>query len=123
MKYPTLWARLMANSVEPENGQGCWLGVKEKPDAGGYHRFNLYVPGLLGTRRLMAHIVAWLLTEIELRTPDEVYLAYQELTASGLELDHLCRRPDCRNPDHLELVTASENCQRRCYERRPLPAR
>lgn len=30
----------------------------------------------------------------------------------GLQLDHLCREPDCVNPDHLELVTPAENVRR-----------
>lgn len=30
----------------------------------------------------------------------------------GLELDHLCRRRDCWNPDHLEPVTTAENSSR-----------
>ena len=30
----------------------------------------------------------------------------------GLELDHLCRNRRCVNPNHLELVTRSENIRR-----------
>lgn len=30
----------------------------------------------------------------------------------GLQIDHLCRTPLCVRPDHLEPVTAYENCQR-----------
>ncbi len=30
----------------------------------------------------------------------------------GLTLDHLCRRPRCVNPDHLEAVTHRENVLR-----------
>lgn len=30
----------------------------------------------------------------------------------GLELDHLCRKPLCCNPLHLEAVTHAENCLR-----------
>lgn len=30
----------------------------------------------------------------------------------GLHLDHLCRRPPCVNPLHLEPVTNRENCLR-----------
>lgn len=33
---------------------------------------------------------------------------------AGMHVDHLCRRVDCVNPDHLEAVTPSEN-QRRGY--------
>lgn len=31
---------------------------------------------------------------------------------AGLELDHLCRVRNCVNPDHLELVTHTENQRR-----------
>lgn len=30
----------------------------------------------------------------------------------GLHLDHLCRRPSCVNPDHLEPVSCGENLRR-----------
>ena len=30
----------------------------------------------------------------------------------GLQIDHLCRRPDCVNPAHLEPVTQIENMRR-----------
>ncbi len=30
----------------------------------------------------------------------------------GLQLDHLCRIPNCVNPDHLETVTSRENTMR-----------
>ena len=30
----------------------------------------------------------------------------------GLELDHLCRSPECVRPDHLEPVTHAENMRR-----------
>lgn len=33
--------------------------------------------------------------------------------ATGLELDHLCRKTRCVNPDHLEPVTRAENMRRR----------
>lgn len=51
-----------------------------------------------GGRRLMAHRVAWEL----LRGP----------IPEGLHIDHLCRRPPCVNPDHLEPVTPSVNTAR-----------
>lgn len=42
--------------------------------------------------------------------------AYKRLVGpvpEGLELDHLCRRPACVNPAHLEPVTRDENVRRR----------
>ncbi len=32
--------------------------------------------------------------------------------SAGLTIDHLCRRPPCVNPDHLEAVTPRENILR-----------
>lgn len=46
--------------------------------------------------------------------------AYQTLVGSiadGLTLDHLCRRPACVNPDHLEPVTKAENTRRELFVR------
>lgn len=42
--------------------------------------------------------------------------AYQRLVGpipDGLELDHLCRRPACVNPLHMQPVTRQENRRRR----------
>jgi hypothetical protein len=33
----------------------------------------------------------------------------------GLELDHICKRRRCINPDHLEAVTHATNCQRSSF--------
>lgn len=32
--------------------------------------------------------------------------------APGMVIDHLCRRPLCVNPEHLEVVTPAENTRR-----------
>lgn len=37
---------------------------------------------------------------------------------TGVELDHLCRRPTCINPAHLERVTRSENEKRKSFRYR-----
>jgi hypothetical protein len=50
-----------------------------------------------GDGNQLAHRVAWL-------------LAYGKLPEQ--DLDHLCRRPLCVNPEHLEPVTHAENCRR-----------
>ncbi|MGL4650278.1 MAG: HNH endonuclease [Caldilineaceae bacterium] len=50
-------------------------------------------------------------------------MAYQELRQSGLQVDHLCATPSCCNPDHLDLVTPSENSRRRGRHWRNTPTR
>jgi len=102
----------MANSSCPENGQDCWRWTG-KLDREGYGQLNIWAPGLKRTATLKAHVVLYVLLEAAPANADEVYLFYKEHSASGLELDHLCEEQWCINPDHLELVTGSENCQRK----------
>ena len=59
----------------------------------GYGQFRRY------GRQQYAHRVAWELCNGPI--------------PEGLQIDHLCRNRRCVRPDHLELVTASVNCQRR----------
>ena len=66
-----------------------WGGAK---DADGYGRLKV-----LGVVR-GAHVVA--------------YEAKHGRVPEGTELDHLCRRRDCVNPDHVEAVTHRENVLR-----------
>jgi len=40
------------------------------------------------------------------------YTIFKEPIPEGYTLDHLCRNKPCCNPDHLEVVTASENRRR-----------
>lgn len=110
--YASLWERLVANTAEPENGQQCWRWTA-RLDREGYGIINLYVPGLGKNATLKAHLVLYVWLESGARTPDDLYLAYKEHSASGMELDHLCTEQWCCNPDHLELVTGVENCRRR----------
>jgi hypothetical protein len=73
-------------------GDGCWLWLADL-NAGGYGTFRR------GTRMVLAHRLAF---ELEAGPiPD------------GLTLDHLCGRPECVRPAHLEPVTAAENLRRR----------
>lgn len=112
--YGSPYARLVANVSE---FGGCWIGNDRTRCRFGYQRLNFYVPGLAKAVKLTAHIATWLLTEAEalgagIVTADELFLAYTEFRASGLELDHTCVEPACRNPAHLEPVTHTENMQR-----------
>jgi len=40
------------------------------------------------------------------------YTFYKGEISNGLEIDHLCRKRNCVNPNHLEAVTRSENTKR-----------
>jgi HNH endonuclease len=46
------------------------------------------------------------------RAPRLIYQLMVGPIAPGLQIDHLCRRPACVNPAHLEPVTARENTMR-----------
>ena len=40
------------------------------------------------------------------------YEFYKGKIPDGFQIDHLCRKRDCVNPDHLEAVTQKENINR-----------
>lgn len=73
------------------NGTPCWIWTGMK-GSGGY--------GIKAVRHKnkVAHRVSWQLLRGEI--------------PPGLTLDHLCLRPSCVNPDHLEVVTRGENTAR-----------
>lgn len=75
----------------------CWLWTGA-PNSNGYGSF------WNGSAPVGAHTMAWVYTGGDLE--------------DGLELDHLCEVTLCVNPDHLELVTHSENIKRH-YQRNP----
>lgn len=88
------YARSLADRLWPRlrvDGE-CWVwtGATNRE---GYGRLQL-VDGRVG----YAHRVAYELMVSEIPT--------------GLELDHLCRRPQCCNPYHLEPVTKAVNRSR-----------
>lgn len=72
-----------------ENGCWEWVGCR---GAGGYSVIRE------GGRNKRAHRV--------------MYERFKGPIPTGLYLDHLCRKRDCVNPDHLEPVTHKENCLR-----------
>lgn len=115
--------RLVRNTEEPENEQACWLW-KRKKDREHYGQLNVWVPGLGKTFTMKSHILLWLLTMTEpedIETADDAYLAYKELTLSGLHLDHSCCARACANPDHLKPETALDNMRLRDHRRKTLP--
>lgn len=40
------------------------------------------------------------------------YQKYKGIIPIGLQIDHLCRNTKCVNPEHLEVVTRTENMRR-----------
>lgn len=74
--------------VEPS---GCWMW-RRLVDKDGYGKVQIGGKSLLGHRVFFTH--------------------FKGPIPPGLELDHLCRRPGCVNPEHLEPVTRRENCLR-----------
>jgi hypothetical protein len=40
------------------------------------------------------------------------YILYKTSIDSGLQIDHICRNRKCIKPEHLEVVTPSENIKR-----------
>ena len=75
-----------------EDASGCWIWQGARFRSGGY--------GAVTIRR---------------RTQRVHRLLYEALIGpipAGFELDHLCRRPECANPNHLEPVTHAENIRR-----------
>lgn len=70
----------------------CWLWTGAATSAG-YGRFKVAGKTHQATRMSLVIYRSW--------TPDP-----------QLDVDHLCRRPECVNPDHLEPVTRQENVLR-----------
>lgn len=71
----------------------CWIWTGTY-NANGYPRYNLKSLSL-GT---IPYRIAWQILVGPI--------------SPGAHLDHLCRRPGCVNPDHLEPVTPKENALR-----------
>ena len=82
--------RFSAKIAKDDTGCHVWTAAKDKD---GYGQFRD------GDKIRQAHIWAW-----EHSTGNPL--------PSGFELDHICRNRSCVNPQHLELVTHSENIKR-----------
>lgn len=80
------------SKVDKKDQSECWEWTAAKTK-GGYGRFRD------GQRLVVAHRYSY-------------ELKYGPIP-EGLELDHTCHNSSCVNPDHLEVVTHSENIRRR----------
>jgi len=90
--------RLMSRyDVDPSTGCWQWTGTLM---SGGYGQIARH------GRNTTAHRAMW----EHLRAP----------IPPGETIDHLCLNRRCVNPDHLEVVTYSENNYRRFQTREPL---
>ena len=81
-----LWSKV---KVDPTSGCWIWQAALRADGYGAYWR---------GDRTVRAH--------------RHVYELLRGAIPEGAEIDHLCRRPACVNPDHLEPVTHLENVRR-----------
>jgi hypothetical protein len=92
-KAKPLADRLRALSlVDPITG--CWIWQASK-NRQGYGKFQLPQPE---NRTVGAHRAS--------------YQTFRGEIPAGLQIDHLCRKPACINPDHMEVVTPRENTLR-----------
>lgn len=88
---PRFWAKV----VKQPGGCWEWIGARKT------HGYGNFCPER--TRTVLAHRYAW---EIMVGPiPD------------GMTLDHLCKNRACVNPEHLQVVSGSEN-QRRAHQGR-----
>lgn len=83
--------------VDKQDYHWMWMGVVQKRGPYGYLKLKGKV--------LLAHRVGWEL--------------YHGSIPDGLTIDHLCLVTKCVNPDHMELVTRSENSRRQNERQRP----
>lgn len=94
-QYQAILERFLSKWIraDPSDPASCWFWTADTNDAPKpYGRFKV-----LG-RLALAHRFAY-----------EVFVGP---IPDGMTLDHLCRRPICVNPFHLEIVTNSENVSR-----------
>ena len=83
------------------NERGCWVWTRFIGTSG-YGRLSHRYAGQ--SQWWGAHRLAW--------------TAFRGPIPDGLTVDHLCFVPACCNPDHLRLLTVSENCsaQRKSFK-------
>lgn len=86
--------RFLSRIVKLPDGCWMWQGTKNPNGYGSFYVGNEYP----GRNQDLAHRAA--------------YRMFKGPIPKGLSIDHLCRRPLCVNPDHLEAVSLRENILR-----------
>lgn len=100
-QYPSLYARIVANTAEPANEQDCWrwTGRHDGKRGGEYGRMNIRENGR--HRTVQPHrVMVELIESRELHSDEET-------------VEHLCRVTLCCNPDHLVLLPRAVNSARK----------
>ncbi len=120
MKYPDLFTRLVAQTVEPENDRSCWL-ASGKMDKSGYVFITKRVPekpfpvNRRGHREI-EEITRGRYNEFDLDDDPLGPILLVErpsLDRDDQTINHHCYVRRCWNPDHFSLMTRVENTQER----------
>ena len=96
----TIHERFLKYVAQQPDGCWLWTGFQTGNGYGGFYVRSLY--GRQG--KVQAH--RW------------AYTYYKGPIEPGKVIDHICQRKLCVNPDHLEVVTHSENLKR-AHARKP----
>jgi hypothetical protein len=86
------WAKVNKNGPIYTDGLHCWLWTASKRGQMEYGCFRVHAKALPAHRWLYERVVG--------------------LIPEGFVCDHLCRRPLCVRPEHIEIVTNRENILR-----------
>lgn len=81
-------------NAKVDTSQDCWLWTGG--DTGNGLRYGKFWDG---TRKVLAHRYAYSINFGDI--------------PEGLEVDHVCRVPKCVRPDHLRLLTRTQNMRNR----------
>ncbi len=104
MRYESLYARLVANTAEPENAQACWTwaGPTRRHGGGDRPALSMRIPGAGREGTPKQHNAARVMLR-EVGDLDPLH-----------EASHLCRGNWlCINPDHLIGESKQDNIHRR----------
>lgn len=113
-KYPSLWARVLANCTVDADGCWIWQGSHARSRNGRYPQMSVRLPGNVHKTRLVCRLVAELVLKREID--------------SGLETieHHSCGKTSCIKPNCLGLMENADNARARwargseAYEEIPL---
>jgi HNH endonuclease len=103
--FSSLFSRIVANSTESENPNGCWKWtglVKAR-----YPRLNIRTPDG-AHRQIRAHRAVAVLMEIGAEV-EHFWDLYYLYSVAEFEGDHICGNPLCVMPDHIQLLTKDEH--------------